>query len=81
MDQYSLSEDQMEKLNEGEKVKVTKHHSSAQITIFPPCDTHGHEWTGYSIKQMNKEEITRRCKRCGTTEKTDFDPEEVFGDE
>jgi ribosomal protein S14 len=78
---FSLSEDQMEKLLEGEKVQFPKDHGAGVVKIYPPCSKYGHEWGYYRHDDHDGFELTRRCTRCGTEETQEIDPEEIFGDD
>ena len=78
--EYSLSEDQMELLEEGESVEITATWREGRVKLHPPCGKYEHDWGSYSLIKRDGDVLTRTCSKCGIREETGFQPEEEFED-
>lgn len=70
MAEVNLSPEDLEALNQGESVALTDDYSIVgKVTVHPPCEESGHEWTGHDIRQMDGEvRLIRRCQKCSHTD-------------
>lgn len=59
-----LSSDDLQALNNGENVVITKNLPPGNVKVYPPCEDNGHDWSVYNLR--GDEKISRRCKACGT---------------
>lgn len=84
--EVTLDEKQLEKLLDGESIKVNSLKSQKQVTIKPPCGEFGHNWGRYKIdrdasKDKESDEaivLARTCERCREREENELNAEEAF---
>jgi len=60
---YTISEEQLEKLQSGEDVTL-KNSLRDEVVVHPPCSSHGHEWSYSTVRRDHGECILRRCTKC-----------------
>lgn len=80
----SLSTEQLEALNNGNKVMVETNYAHTDIELHPPCEG-DHDWYRHSIDTHNtgdgKAELSRRCRVCGTRDTVECVPDHLFKEE
>lgn len=77
----ALSQEQREKLENGETVKLGFDHLARRIDLHPPCKDEGHDWIRHDIRvddDGDSHYLKRRCKVCGHTESNAIDPDWLF---
>lgn len=81
-DEVTLTEEELESLNDGETVKASPSYMGDEIKIHPPCSVAEHKWGKPSVKKDDSGySLLRKCSKCGVEQLESFDPDEMLGGE
>jgi len=74
---YTITEEQMEKLQNGESVTLN-HDYERSAMVHPPCSKHGHEWRYSLSDQDSSTNVRRQCIKCNERQVAKLSLEDII---